>query len=102
MTAEETKIQQEEKKTKENEEMLKRMAELKEMIEKNSTLKTTLESEPKRVLAKTYIEGTPNSLKNLVSSILSSYAYDTKGQQYTDRVLAATLLVEDITDNKKK
>jgi hypothetical protein len=100
MATEETKTQQEEKKTKENEEMLKRMAELKEMIEKNSTLKTTLESEPKRVLTKTYIEGTPNSLKNLVGSILSSYAYDTKGQQYTDRVLAVTLLVEDITQKK--
>ena len=101
MTTEENKMQQEENKTKENEEMLKRMAELKEMIEKNSTLKTTLESEPKRVLTKTYIEGTPNSLKNLVGSILSSYAYDTKGQQYTDRVLAVTLLVEDITQKKK-
>jgi hypothetical protein len=100
MATEEAKTQQEEKKTKENEEMLKRMAELKEMIEKNSTLKTTLESEPKRVLTKTYIEGTPNSLKNLVGSILSSYAYDTKGQQYTDRVLAVTLLVEDITQKK--
>jgi predicted RecB family endonuclease len=99
MAIEEVKIHQEEKK--ENEEMLKRMAELKEMIEKNSTLKTAIEAEPKRVLVKTYIEGTPNSLKNLVSSIISSYSYDTKGQQYTDRMLAVTLLVEDITDNKK-
>jgi hypothetical protein len=100
MATEEAKTQQEEKKTKENEEMLKRMAELKEMIEKNSTLKTTLESEPKKVLTKTYIEGTPNSLKNLVSSIISSYSYDSKGQQYTDRMLAVTLLVEDITQKK--
>ena len=101
MTTEEVKTQQGEKKTKENEEMLKRMAELKEMIEKNSSLKTAIETEPKKVLAKTYIEGTPNSLKNLVSSIISSYSYDTKGQQYTDRILAVTLLVEDITDKKK-
>jgi enoyl-[acyl-carrier-protein] reductase (NADH) len=100
MATEEIKTQQEEKKTKENEEMLKRMAELKEMIEKNSSLKTAIEAEPKKVLTKTYIEGTPNSLKNLVSSIISSYSYDSKGQQYTDRMLAVTLLVEDITQKK--
>lgn len=98
METEETKNNKE--KEKENEEMLKRMTELREMIEKNTKLNEKAQSQPTKVLTKTYIEGTPNSLKNLVSSIIGSFAFNTKGQPYTDRVVAVTLMVEEITPEK--
>lgn len=84
----------------ENEEMLKRMKELKEMIEKNTALASAIESEPRRVLTKTYIEGTPGNLKNLLQTIIGSFSYDMKGAA-VERLLAVTLMVEDITPKKK-
>ena len=90
----------EETKKIENEEVLKRMKELKEMIEKNTALATAVESEPRKVLTKTYIEGTPGGLKNLLQTILGSFCYDMKGQTI-ERMLAVTLMVEDITPKKK-
>jgi hypothetical protein len=85
----------------ENEEVLKRMKELKEMIEKNTALAAAVESEPRHVLAKTYIEGNPNTLKNLLSSMLQAYSYDNKGNAI-ERCIAVTLMVEDITPKKKQ
>ena len=79
--------------------MLKHMAELKEMIEKNQNLAAVVETEPKKVLAKTYIEGTPSMLKTLVSNLISAYGFDAKGNNL-ERTIAVTLMVEDITPKK--
>lgn len=92
--------EKEKDKGKDNEVLIKLMSDLKEKIEKNSSLAKVVESEPRKVLAKTYIEGNPNSLKNTISSIINSYAFDAKGNAFPDRMLAVTLMVEDITQKK--
>ena len=84
-----------------DEAMLKRISEIKELMEKNAALQAVVESEPRHVIAKTYIEGGPNFLKNLITSMLGGFAYDSKGNA-VDRTLAITLMVEDITPQNKK
>lgn len=83
-----------------NKEMMQQMAELKKLIEKNSALQVVAESEPKNVLAKTYIEGTPQSLKNLIATLIGSYSIDSKGNTLLDKKLAVTLMIEDISSKK--
>ena len=90
----------EKKETVDNETVLKRMAEIKAMIEKNSELAKVVDSEPRRVLSKLYIEGTPAGLKNHVSAIIGSFGIDAKGNSIVDRQIAVTLMVEDITPKK--
>jgi hypothetical protein len=85
---------------KNDEAMLKRISEIKELMEKNAALAAVVESEPKRVLAKSYIEGTPGSLKNLISSLIGSYSVDSKGNTITDRNIAVTIMIEDLTPKK--
>ena len=85
---------------KNDEAMLKRISEIKELMEKNAALAAVVESEPKRVLAKSYIEGTPCSLKNLISSLIGSYSVDSKGNTITDRNIAVTIMIEDLTPKK--
>ena len=88
------------KENKNDEAMLKRISEIKELMEKNAALAAVVESEPKRVLAKSYIEGTPGSLKNLISSLIGSYSVDSKGNTITDRNIAVTIMIEDLTPKK--
>ncbi len=83
-----------------DEAMLKRISEIKELMEKNAALATVVESEPKRVLAKSYIEGSPGSLKNPISSLIGSYSVDSKGNTITDRNIAVTIMIEDLTPKK--
>jgi enoyl-[acyl-carrier-protein] reductase (NADH) len=85
-----------------DETMLKRISEIKELMEKNAALATVVESEPKRVLAKSYVEGSPANLKSLISSLIGSYSYDSKGNAVGDRELAVTIMIEDITPAKTK
>ena len=85
---------------KNDEAMLKRISEIKELMEKNAALAAVVESEPKRVLAKSYIEGTPGSLKNLISSLIGSYSVDSKGNTITARNIAVTIMIEDLTPKK--
>ena len=97
-------LQNKEKETDNDKAMLKRISEIKELMEKNAALQTVVEEEPRRVLSKMYIEGTPNNLKNIANNIISSYQYDSGGQTIK-RTLAITLMIEDITpeeDKKKK
>jgi hypothetical protein len=80
--------------------MMNVRAEIKAMIEKNSELAKVVDSEPRRVLSKLYIEGTPAGLKNHVSAIIGSFGIDAKGNSIVDRQIAVTLMVEDITPKK--
>jgi hypothetical protein len=84
-----------------DEAMLKRISEIKELMEKNAALAAVVESDPKRVLAKSYIEGTPASLKNLISSMISNYSFDSKGNTVSNREIAVTIMIEDITPKSK-
>lgn len=86
---------------KNDEAMLKRISEIKELMEKNASLAAVVETEPRKVLAKSYIEGTPSGLKNLISSLIGNYSYDSKGNAVSDRSLAVTIMIEDITPQKK-
>ena len=88
------------KETVDNETVLKRMAEIKAMIEKNNELAKVVDTEPRKVLSKLYIEGTPAGLKNHVSAIIGSFGVDAKGNSIVDRQIAVTLMVEDITPKK--
>lgn len=90
-----------EKETDNDKAMLKRISEIKELMEKNAALQAVVEQEPRKVLSKVYIEGTPNSLKNIANGLLNSYQYDSAGKQL-DRTLALTLMIEDMTPDKKK
>ena len=85
---------------KENNEMLKSLAELKKMIEQNANLATAVETEPRKVLTKSYIEGTPGVLKGLISNIIGSYAFDAKGNAIQERSIAVTFMIEDVTPKK--
>ena len=85
---------------KENSEMLKSLAELKKMIEQNANLTAAEETEPRKVLTKSYIEGTPGGLKGLISNIIGSYAFDAKGNAVPEKMIAITIMIEDITPKK--
>lgn len=100
MTNEESLTKQETDK-KNDEAMLKRISEIKELMEKNAALAAVVESDPKRVLAKSYVEGTPASLKNLISSMISNYSFDSKGNAVSNREIAVTIMIEDITPKSK-
>jgi hypothetical protein len=83
-----------------NETVLKRMAEIKAMIEKNNEMAKVVETEPRKVLSKLYIEGTPSGLKNIVSSIIGGYGIDVKGNPVLDKRIAVTLMIEDLVPKK--
>ena len=100
MTEEKTMDSAAQKGNKNDDAMLKRISEIKELMEKNAALATVVESEPKRVLAKSYIEGTPNSMKNLIGTLIGSYAIDSKGNTILDKRIAITIMIEDITSKK--
>lgn len=88
------------KETADNETVLKRMAEIKAMIEKNNEMAKVVETEPRKVLSKLYIEGTPAGLKNIISSIIGGYGIDVKGNTVLDKRVAVTLMIEDLTPKK--
>lgn len=83
-----------------NETVLKHMAEIKAMIEKNNEMAKVAETEPRKVLSKLYIEGTPAGLKNIISSIIGGYGIDVKGNTLLDKHIAITLMIEDLTPKK--
>lgn len=88
------------KETSDNETVLKRMAEIKAMIEKNNEMAKVVETEPRKVLSKLYIEGTPAGLKNIISSIIGGYGIDVKGNAVLDKRIAVTLMIEDLAPKK--
>jgi hypothetical protein len=88
------------KETADNETVLKHMAEIKAMIEKNNEMAKVVETEPRKVLSKLYIEGTPAGLKNIISSIIGGYGIDVKGNPVLDKRIAVTLMIEDLAPKK--
>ena len=85
---------------KQQEDTQKMLAELKKIIEEKNELAKSIEQEPRKVLAKTYIEGTPSNLNKIISTMIGSYSFDSKGNSIPDRMIAVTLMVEDITHKK--
>ena len=85
---------------KQQEETKKMLADLKKLIEEKNELAKVVEQEPRKVLVKSYVEGTPTNLSKLISQTIVNYAYDTKGNTVPERMLAVTLMVEDIMPKK--
>ena len=85
---------------KQQEETKKMLSDLKKLIEEKNELAKVVEQEPRKVLVKSYVEGTPTNLSKLISQTIVNYAYDTKGNTVPERTLAVTLMVEDIIPKK--
>lgn len=82
------------------EKILQKISDLQKLIAQNKSMEDSLVKEPKNVLTKMYIEGTPTNLKNTISTIFNSYCYDSNGKPM-DRTLAVTLMIEDKIITKK-
>ena len=80
--------------------VLQKISDLQKLIEQNKSMAVSLEEEPKKVLVKMYVEGTPNNLKNTIGTIFNSYAYDSSGKAI-EKQLAVTLMIEDKTPPKR-
>lgn len=76
------------------EDMLKRMSELKELIEKNNQNKEQLDKEPSNVITKMYLQTTASGIINTITTMMNPY----KPQQSSEKPkqFAITLLIEEL------
>lgn len=82
-----------------DEAMLKLMKEIKEKIEQTNNMKTEVEKEPTAIVAKVYLQGTAYELTNTITSMLTPFK--PKQSSEKSKVLAVTMLVEDLSPKSK-
>ena len=80
--------------SKKDEVLLKRLSEIKELMEKNSHTKAQLEKEPTNVITKMYLQSTASGIINTVTTLMNPL----KPQQSNEKPkrFAMTLLIEEL------